>query len=101
MTWGATRTKNWPDVPTLQRARHQAGGELAVRYRRPQGVDRHAIKVLHDAFAKGVQEPSYAEALKKFDQELAYLNTADYEKHAVTQIEDAKKLIEELGLKTN
>ena len=57
--------------------------------------------MLHDAFAKGVKEPVYAEALKKFDQELAYLNTADYEKHAAEQIEEAKKLVEELGLKTN
>ena len=31
-------------------------------------------------------------SLKKFDQELAYLNTADYEKHAAQQIEEAKKL---------
>ena len=57
--------------------------------------------MLHDAFAKAVKEPVYAEALKKFDQELAYLNTADYEKHAAQQVEEAKKLIEELGLKTN
>ena len=48
-----------------------------------------------------MQEPLYLESLKKFDQELAYLNTADYEKHAVEQIEEAKKLVADLGLKTN
>ena len=48
-----------------------------------------------------VKEPVYLESLKKFDQELAYLNTADYERHAVEQIEEAKKLVADLGLKTN
>ena len=37
VTWGAERTKNWPDVPTLQGARHQAGRQLALRRGRPQG----------------------------------------------------------------
>ena len=101
VTWGATRTKNWPDVPTLSELGIKLVANSPYGIAGPKGVEPAAVKVLHDAFAKGVQEPSYAEALKKFDQELAYLNTADYEKHAVTQIEDAKKLIEELGLKTN
>ena len=42
--------------------------------------------------------PSYAEALKKFDQELAYLDTAAYEKHVAEQIQEAKTQVEELGL---
>ena len=37
----------------------------------------------------------------KFDQELAYLNTEDYAKHAAQNIEEAKKLVDDLGLKTN
>jgi len=48
-----------------------------------------------------LEEPAYAEALKKFDQELSYLNTEDYVKHAAQQIEEAKQLIVDLGLKTN
>jgi tripartite-type tricarboxylate transporter receptor subunit TctC len=101
VTWGATRTKNWPNVPTLSELGIKLVANSPYGIAGPKGIDPAVVKVLHDAFAKGVQEPSYAEALKKFDQELAYLNTAEYEKHAVQQIEEAKKLIEELGLKTN
>jgi tripartite-type tricarboxylate transporter receptor subunit TctC len=67
----------------------------------PKGIDPKVVQKLHDAFAKAVQDPLYLESLRKFDQELAYLNTADYERHAVEQIEEAKKLIADLGLKTN
>jgi hypothetical protein len=37
--------------------------------------------------------------LRKFDQELAFLDTAAYEKHVVAQIEEARTQVEELGLK--
>ena len=33
-----------------------------------------------------------------FDQELFYLNTEDYNKHARQQIEEAKRLVQDLGL---
>jgi tripartite-type tricarboxylate transporter receptor subunit TctC len=98
VTWSPIRTKNWPDVPTLQ----EEGISLILNspygVAGPKGMDPKVVKVLADAFANGVQEPSYAEALKKFDQELAYLDTAAYEKHAAEQIQEAKTLVEELGL---
>jgi len=101
VTWGGTRTKNWPQVPTLTELGIKLVANSPYGIAGPKGMDPKVVKVLHDAFAKAVQEPVYLESLKKFDQELAYLNTADYEKHAVEQIEDAKKLIVDLGLKKN
>jgi tripartite-type tricarboxylate transporter receptor subunit TctC len=101
VTWSPNRTRNWPNVPTLQ----EQGINLVLNspygVAGPKGMDPKVVKVLQDAFAKGVKEPSYAEALKKFDQELAYLDTAAYEKHVVQQIEEAKTQVEELGLKKN
>jgi tripartite-type tricarboxylate transporter receptor subunit TctC len=101
VTWGGQRTKNWPQVPTLTELGIKLVANSPYGVAGPKGIDPKVVKVLHDAFAKAVQEPVYLESLKKFDQELAYLNTADYEKHAVEQIADAKKLIEDLGLKKN
>ncbi len=98
VTWSPTRTKNWPNVPTLQ----EEGINLILNspygVAGPKGMDPKVVKVLADAFAKGVKEPSYAEALKKFDQELAFLDTPAYEKHVEEQIEEARGLVEELGL---
>jgi tripartite-type tricarboxylate transporter receptor subunit TctC len=101
VVWGAERTKNWPQVPTLTELGIKLVANSPYGLAGPKGMDPKVVAVLHEAFAKAVKEPVYAEALKKFDQELAYLNTADYEKHAAQQIEEAKKLVEELGLKTN
>jgi tripartite-type tricarboxylate transporter receptor subunit TctC len=98
VTWSPARTKNWPNVPTLQ----EEGINLVLNspygVAGPKGMDPKVVKILADAFAKGVKEPSYADALKKFDQEVAYLDTAAYEKHVEDQIEEAKALVEELGL---
>ena len=50
---------------------------------------------------KGIEEPSYAAVIAKLDQEAFYLNTEDYRKFAMGQIVEAKRFIEELGLKRN
>jgi tripartite-type tricarboxylate transporter receptor subunit TctC len=100
VTWGAERTKNWPNVPTLKELGINLVADSPYGLAGPKGMNPKIVKILHDAFKKGVEEPSYAEALKKFDQELAYLNTEDYVKHAAQQIEEAKKLVDDLGLKT-
>jgi len=101
VTWSPSRTRNWPDVPTLQ----EQGINLVLNspygVAGPKGMDPKVVKALADAFAKGVKEPAYAEALKKFDQELAYLDTPAYEKHVVEQIQEASTQVEELGLKKN
>lgn len=99
VTWGAERTKNWPDVPTLKELGINLVANSPYGIAGPKGIDPKVVAVLHDAFAKAVKEPVYIEALRNFDQELAYLNTADYQKHAEEQIEEAKKLVADLGLK--
>jgi tripartite-type tricarboxylate transporter receptor subunit TctC len=101
VTWGASRTKNWPNVPTLKEAGIDLVANAPYGVAGPKGMDPKVVKVLHDAFRKAVDEPIYRAALEKFDQELAYLNTEDYARHAAQQIEEAKKLVEELSLKTN
>jgi tripartite-type tricarboxylate transporter receptor subunit TctC len=65
----------------------------------PKGMDGTTVKILHDAFKKGLEEPSYAAAMASLDQELFYLSSADYQKFAMQQIEDARRFIAELGLK--
>ena len=65
----------------------------------PKGMDPKASKVLHDAFRKGMQDPTYLATIAKFDQEEFYLGTADYHAFAMQQIAEQKRLVEELGLK--
>jgi tripartite-type tricarboxylate transporter receptor subunit TctC len=65
----------------------------------PRGMDAKIVKVLHDAFKQGLEEPSYAAAIANVDQELFYLSSENYQKFAMQQIEEARRFIAELGLK--
>jgi tripartite-type tricarboxylate transporter receptor subunit TctC len=99
VTWGATRTNNWPDVPTLRDIGIDMVSNSPFGIAGPKGLEPAVVKVLHDAFKKGLEEPSYAAAMAKLDQELFYLSSDDYQKFAMQQIEEARRYIAELGLK--
>jgi tripartite-type tricarboxylate transporter receptor subunit TctC len=62
-------------------------------------VDPGVVKILHDAFKKGMEEPSYVETLAKIDQESFYLNTSDYRAFVLRTVVEQKQLMQELGFK--
>jgi len=99
VTWGAARTKNWPDVPTLRDIGIDMVSNSPFGIAGPRGMEPSIVKLLHDAFKKGLEEPSYAAAMASLDQERFYLSSEDYRKFALQQIEEAKRFIAELGLK--
>jgi len=99
VTWGVARTKNWPNVPTLKDLGINMVSNSPFGIAGPKGMDPAVVKVLHDAFKKGMEEPSYKDAMAKLDQEDNYLNTADYQAYALQQISEQKQLVEELGLR--
>jgi tripartite-type tricarboxylate transporter receptor subunit TctC len=98
VTWGAARTKNWPDVPTLREIGIDLISNSPFGIAGPKGMDPNVVRVLHDAFKKGLDEPSYATAIANLDQESFYLSSADYRKFATQQIDEARRFITELGL---
>ena len=99
VTWGAQRTKNWPDAPTLKDLGINMVSNSPFGIAGPKGMDPAVVKVLHDAFKKGMEEQSYKDAMAKLDQEDNYLSTADYQAYAMQQIAEQKQLVEELGLR--
>ena len=99
VTWGAKRTKNWPDVPILKEIGIDMVSNSPFGIGGPKGMDPAVVKVLHDAFKKGMEEQSYKDAMAKLDQEDFYLGTADYHAYAMQQIGEQKQLVEDLGLR--
>jgi tripartite-type tricarboxylate transporter receptor subunit TctC len=99
VTWGATRTRNWPSVPTLKESGIDIVSTSPFGIAGPAGMDRAVVAALHDAFKKGMEEPSYIATMEKFDQEPSYLNSDDYRAYALRQSAEEKRLIAELGLK--
>lgn len=99
VTWNATRSKNWPDVPTLRETGIDLVSNSPFGIAGPKGMDPKVVQILHDAFKKGSEDPAYIEQMAKLDQEAAYMSSDQYRKFALEQLVEQKKLIEDLGLK--
>ena len=99
VTWGAQRTKRWPNVPTLKELGYPIVSNSPYGIAGPKGMDPAVVKALHDAFKKALDDPEFQKMLEKFDQEVYYLNSADYAAFAKKSIEDEQKAVRNLGLK--
>jgi tripartite-type tricarboxylate transporter receptor subunit TctC len=101
VTWGASRTKSWPSVPTLREVGIDMVSVSPFGIAGPKGMDPSVVKVLHDAFKNGLDEPSYLSVMTKLDQERFYLNSADYRAYAARQAAEERRSIIDLGLVQN
>ena len=99
VTWGAKRTKNWPDVPILKEVGIDMVSNSPFGIGGPKGMDPAVVKVLHDAFKKALEDPEYVKTLEKFDQEPYYLGSADYAALAKKSIEEERAAVQRLKLK--
>jgi tripartite-type tricarboxylate transporter receptor subunit TctC len=99
VTWGAQRTKRWPQTPTLKELGYPIVSSSPFGIAGPKGMDPVAVKTLHDAFKKGMEEPEFQKTLEKFDQEAYYLNSADYAAFAKKTYEEEREIVKRLGLK--
>jgi tripartite-type tricarboxylate transporter receptor subunit TctC len=77
-TCGAARSRRWPDVPTLTELGHGIVATSAYGLAGPRGMAPAVVQTLHDAFKAALWAPAHLAELAKFDQEVAYLGSADY-----------------------
>jgi len=82
VTWGENRTRRWPEVPTLKELGYGIVQTSPYGIAGPKGMDPQVLKVLHDAFKRGMEDPIHLSALEKYDQDLWYLSSADYARYA-------------------
>ncbi|MFC7702392.1 tripartite tricarboxylate transporter substrate binding protein [Bradyrhizobium sp. GCM10028915] len=101
VTWGAERAKNWPSVPTLK----ESGIDIVVTapygLAGPKGMDPKVVKILHDAFRKGMAESAFTATLARLNEDMFYLGTAAYRDFVLERLVDWKKIIEELGARSD
>ena len=99
VSWGATRTKNWPNVPTLKEVGIDMVSNSPYGLGGPKGMAPEIVKILHDAFKKGLDEPSNVVVMSQLDQERFYLDSEDYRAFAMQEIVQEKRMVEELQLR--
>jgi len=98
VTYDTHRTKNWPSVPSLSEFGINAAVNSAYGLAGSKGMDPTAVKFLHDAFKKGMEEPAFIEVLNELNQEPVYQNTEDYRAYVMREIEVQKRVVRELGM---
>src|SRR3954454_450213 len=99
VTFGARRTKSWPEVPTLRDVGIDMEMSAPFGLVGPKGMTPETVKTLHDAFTRGMQEPRFLATLEKLDQEIWYLNSEDFRSYILREAPEQKRIVEEFGLK--
>jgi tripartite-type tricarboxylate transporter receptor subunit TctC len=97
--WSAERSKRWPTVPTLKELGYGIVSNSPYGIAGPKGMDPKVVKILHDAFKKGMEDPVYQKTIARLDQEDAYLSTEDYAAYAKRTFEEQRVVVNRLGLK--
>ena len=98
VTWGANRTKQFPDVPTLTELGYGIVSNSPYGIAGPKGMDPAVVKTLHDAFKKTLEDPAFVAVMDKYDQEAFYMGPTEYAEYAKRTTAEQKVLLEKLKL---
>jgi tripartite-type tricarboxylate transporter receptor subunit TctC len=99
VTWGPTRTKRWPSVPTLKDLGYDIVQNSPFGIAGPKNLDPRTVRILHDAFKKALDDPEFHKILDRYDQDVSYLNSEDYAKFVRKIYADEGAVIKRMGLK--
>ena len=97
-TFGAARSRRWPDVPTMSELGHGIVAMSPYGLAGPRGVPDPIVRRLHDAFKSALFDPRHIAELAKSDQEVVYLDSADYGLSMREAYAAEKRTVERLGL---
>jgi tripartite-type tricarboxylate transporter receptor subunit TctC len=97
-TWGEQRLAKFPDAPTLKELGIDIVQNSPFGIGAPRGTPAEVVRKLHDAFKKAMEEPSYVQALGRYDMLPMYMSSSGYSKFAQDTYTTEKALVEKLGL---
>jgi len=98
-TWGETRTKDFPDAPTLRDLGWDVVVDAPNGIGAPKGLDPAVESRLRAAFKAAAASPEFIAACDKIDAPPMYLDGPDYEKYVATVYRKETQLIERLKLR--
>jgi len=98
-TWGAQRTQEFKDVPTLREAGYDVVVDAPNGIGGPKGMPPDVVARLRAAFKVAAVSPEFSEACARIDAPLLYLDAPDYEKYVASNYSRETELIERLKLK--
>ena len=93
VTWGETRTKRWPDVPTLKELGIDLVETSPYGLAGPAGMDPKVVATIYEAFRKALHDPRHLDVLKKFDMEMFEMGPEDYTAWVMKEIDRQKQIV--------
>ncbi|TFY99517.1 tripartite tricarboxylate transporter substrate binding protein [Ramlibacter rhizophilus] len=97
-TWGDKRLEKFPDAPTLKELGLDMVQNSPFGIGAPRGTPPEVVQKLHDAFKKAMEDPSYVQALARYDMSPMYMSPSQYTKFAQDTFATEKALVDKLGL---
>lgn len=97
-TTAARRSQRWSHVPTLRELGHEIVAASAYGLAGPKGLAPEVQRVLHDAFRAALFDPRHVAELSRYDQEVAYLDSAAYRRSMLSQFQSEQAIVKRLGL---
>jgi len=97
-TWGAERSKKFPDAPTLKESGIDLVQTSPFGLVVPKGTDPAVVKKLHDAFKQAMEMDNYVKSLDNFDMQPYYMSSEDYSKWAADTFKTESAVLERLGM---
>jgi tripartite-type tricarboxylate transporter receptor subunit TctC len=97
-TWGEQRLAKFPDAPTLKELGLNIVQNSPFGIGAPRGTPPDVVKKLHDGFKQAMEDPSYVQALARYDMLPMYMSSSAYAKFAQDTFATEKALVEKLGL---
>jgi len=98
-TWGAQRTKEFPEVPTLKDAGYDVVVDAPNGVGAPRGLDPAVERRLREAFRVASLSAEFKAACDRIDSPVLYLDGPDYEKYTAAVYKKETQLIDKLKLR--
>ncbi|RYX92224.1 MAG: tripartite tricarboxylate transporter substrate binding protein [Comamonadaceae bacterium] len=98
VNWGEQRNPQFPDVPTLKESGLDIVSIAPFGLAGPKGMDPNVVKILHDAFKKGLDDPAYKIVAGKNGLEPFYRSSQDFTAWAAASSIKEGRMVRELGL---
>lgn len=97
-TYSDKRLEQRPDVPTLKELGYDLVIHSPVGIVGPKGIPPEVVQRLHDAFRKGMSDPTYERLIKQWDQDHIHMNTEEFTAYGTQQMAKEKQFLDELGI---
>jgi tripartite-type tricarboxylate transporter receptor subunit TctC len=97
-TYGKTRMKTLPDVPTLSELGYNFVYDDTFLIAGPKGIPAPIIRKLDEAFRKSMEDPEFIQAMAKIDIEASYRNSEDTKKYIEDSYVRFGKVLREVPL---